>query len=449
MQSTSSSSLAKQIWKASVRSVRSPSIWETYSKQVVSQVPFLGPRDIATVIHSFARVKFRDDKLLGSLVPSILKNMDEFSVRELVDILSSFRKLEYSRLDCLDLMVNQLVLKANEWNEMDCALIANGMGYFRVFDRSIWRCIEKIITVKKRGGDLDFCSLGIGLIVGALAKLDMRNERILKRLSRALVQNQTSRPQLMKQESFAVILHGFYKLDWTEDYMLNQFLEDQISALLEENESVDFFDNQSICMILHALFCYRLADQRTSLTPQQSEILTLGVSKLAGQEQWDPSPDQRKRLEDLVTLYETETRELKKKLIITRKDVKKKISIKLPRWEYEVLRILKDKMQVPVKRKNRKVGGRTDMVIISPHDDSKVVVILCLGPFQYYADSTKRTSCSKLLRLTLEAGKNNVIEIPFFIWNELKTDQDKIMYLYSLGRRALAGGDTYSNCLTS
>lgn len=442
MQSTSSS-LAKQIWKASVRSVRSPSIWETYSKQVVSQVPLLGPRDIATVVHSFARVKFRDDKLLGSIVPSILKNMDEFSVRELVDILSSFRKLEYSRLDCLDLMVNQLVLKANEWNEMDCALIANGMGFFRVFDRSIWRCIEKVITVKTKN-NFNICSLGVGLIVGALAKLDMRNQRILKRLSRALVENKTS-PQVMKQESFAVILHGFYKLDWTEDFMLNQFLEDQITtALLEDNDPLvfNFFDNQSICMILHALFCYRLAEQRTSLTPQQTKILTLGVSKLAGQSEWFPNPDQRKRLLDLVTLYETETKVFKKMI-----KEKEKNSIKLPRWEYEVLRILKDKMQVPVKRKSQ-MGGRTELVVVNPQDDSRVV-ILCLGPFQYYADSTKRTSCSKLLRLTLEARKNNVIEIPFFIWNELKTDQDKIMYLYSLGRRALVGEDTYSNHLTS
>jgi hypothetical protein len=252
----------------------------------------------------------------------------------------------------------------------------------------------------------------------------------------------------MKQESFAVILHGFYKLDWTEDFMLNQFLEDQITtALLEDNDSLvfNFFDNQSICMILHALFCYRLAEQRTSLTPQQIKILTLGVSKLAGQSEWFPNPDQRKRLLDLVTLYERETKEFKK-MIVNRKEEEKN-SIKLPRWEYEVLRILKDKMQVPVKRKSQ-IGGRTELVVVNPQDDSRVV-ILCLGPFQYYADSTKRTSCSKLLRLTLEARKNNVIEIPFFIWNELKTDQDKIMYLYSLGRRALVGEDTYSNHLTS
>lgn len=426
--SSPTTSLTKTIWKASVRSIRVQSTWESFSKQVISQLPLLDSRDIATVIHSFARVKFKDEKLLGSIIPSILRNLNDFSVREIVSILSAFRKLEYSRLDCMDLLVNQLVIQSNEWNEIDCALIANALGYFRVFDKDIWKCIQNHIL--KRNEDLS--PLGIGLIVGALAKLDMRNERLLRKLSRTLV---NSVGGVMKQESFAIIVHGFYKLDWTEDFILNEFLECQMENFLQLEA---FFDKQSLCMILHALFCYRVPNEAKPLTEQQNRILVSGIESLLKEDAWKPDTDQLKRLNDLVLLYNDSNRIVsdlgrfiaKNRLSESKRSEEKK-TLKLPRWEYEVFRILKEKMQVPVRR--NKKDKRVDLIV--PRDGEKDVVVLCLGPFQFYADSTKRTASSKSLQRILEAQGRKVMEIPFFIWNELKSDEDKVMYVYSLGRR--------------
>jgi hypothetical protein len=424
--------LAKEIWKASVRSVRHPQTWSNYAKQVVAQAPLLVPRDVATVVHSFARVKFKDEKTLTAIIPLILRNMDEFSAREIVHILSAFRKLEYARLDCLDLIVNQLVIKSKDWNEIDCALIANALGYFRIFEKSVWKCVESHLSKNRE----KFAPLGIGLIVGALAKLDSRNERLLRNLSRALTD--TNGAGVMKQESFAIIMHGFYKLRWDEDFLLNQFFDSQLEIIFSEQD--EFFDHQSLCMILHALFCYRLAGKQLSV--DHTRLLRNGISKLLGNKEWNPNVDQLKRLGDICSLY-TNAQEVSEEILLLKKFSgrgkhvicdKKKRSVKLPRWEYEIFRILKDKMQVPVKRRLR--DKRTDIWIPPREEGGKDVVVLCLGPFQYYADSTKRTASSKLLRLTLEADGAQVMEIPFFIWNELKTDEDKIMYLYSLGRRA-------------
>jgi hypothetical protein len=80
-------------------------------------------------------------------------------------------------------------------------------------------------------------------------------------------------------------------------------------------------------------------------------------------------------------------------------------------------------------------NGRTD-IFIKPAAGGEEVCVLCLGPFQYYANSTKRTATSLLNR---ELVNRKSIEIPFFIWNELKTDQDKLMILYTQGRRVETG----------
>ena len=210
---TPTSELAKQIWKSSIRGVRISSVWSNYSNQVIAQTPYLTPRDVSVIIHSFARIKYKDEKLLiRTILPSVLKYMDEFSVRELVSILAAFRKLEYTRLDCLDLIINQLVMKFPEWTAIDTPLIANSISWFRIFDQSIWRCIEKF-CLKNRN---ELSPLGISLIVGSLGRLDMRNEKLLTVLSRQFIKGGNGNDKsddIMKQESLSVLVNGFAKLD--------------------------------------------------------------------------------------------------------------------------------------------------------------------------------------------------------------------------------------------
>ena len=427
-----SSLLAKQIWKASMRSVRVDSLWNDFGKRVSAQLPLLAPRDVATIVHSFARIKWRDDKLLSSISPSILKHIDTFTVREIVHILSAFRKLEYTKLDCIDLLLNQLVLQSSDWNAVDVALIANSLGWFRIFDDHVWRSIEKYI-VRNSG---EFSPLGASLVIGALSKLDIRNERILRRLGNQLVSGQAG--GVFKQESFAILLHGFYKLKWDKDFNLNLFFEHQLRDILQSGD--EYFDMQSLCMILHSLFCYRLLSESV-LTDIQSKILKSGVSQVLNKSKVAKlSVDQYKRLDELCFIGRKwdipELTVLRKEVLRNLdKDYSKTRGHKLPRWEYEVYRILKDKMHASVSKRVR--NGRTD-IFVKPSAGGEEVCVLCLGPFQYYANSTKRTATSFLNR---ELVNRKCIEIPFFIWNELKTDQDKLMFLYSQGRRVEKFGE--------
>ena len=121
------------------------------------------------------------------------------------------------------------------------------------------------------------------------------------------------------------------------------------------------------------------------------------------------------------------------------------MSIKLPRWEFELFRILKDKVGAAVYRRNDE-EGRTHILVRPAKglENRTEVCVLCLGPFQYYANSTKRTAASELAEHTLRLRGKQVMPVPFFIWNELKTDQDKLMYLFSKGRE-VAGGHPMSS----
>ena len=423
------SPLTKSIWKASVRSVRVESVWDTFSKQVVAQAPFLTPREVATIVHSFARVKYRDDRTLTAITPSILKHLDAFSVREIVHIMSAFRKLEYAKLDCIDLLINQLVLKFSEWNEVDCALIANAVGWFRIFDESLWKHIGKF-SMKH-----EFEPLGLSLILGAMAKLDRRHEPVLRRFARQLLEVPPSSGAVFKQESFAILVHAFYKLGWTKNYRLNMFFEDQARLLLGHEK---FFDFQSLTLVLHAMFGYRVREIGSELTESQSELLDRGLEAvIEATADHKMSLDQYRRLRTLVKISTnwcdlsdtTRDRIAEVKRILKKQTFPDKRGHKLPRWEYEVYRILKDKMQVPVVKRVR--DGRTD-IFVKPHGGGEEVCVLCLGPFQYYAGSTKRTTSSILNQHLV--GKRS-LEIPYFVWNELKTDQDKVAFLYTLGRR--------------
>jgi hypothetical protein len=464
--SPESSQLAKDIWKSSIRGIRVADTWSGYSKQVVSNLPYLRPRDVSVIMHAFARIKYKDDKLLTSLIPTIVKHVCEFSVRELVSILSAFRKLEFNNPTCIDLISNQLVILSSQWTVIDLPLIANSVSYFGNFDEKLLKKIEN--KTLKMAHDLS--PLGIALLVSSLARLDLRNERMLGVLARALVNPREgdSSSTAMKQESFAIIINGFAKLDWNPRGLF-EYIESELCQILEmTSDGARFFDNQSIVLILHAFFAYRyrcieqpLSDKNIFIFNQLVHRLCLAIDN----GEWKPSIDQIDKLSAVVSVLgdpqgtcEDSLHALKKIIRTSRRangrwrgmKTTKIGTPKLPRWEYEVLRILRDKMGVKVKRRTNDFG-RVDIVFRSRESTNPLVIVNCLGPYQYYTNSTKRTAASYLNRFLISRKENACMfmEIPFYIWNELKTDQDKIMYLMSLGRSIANEGEDVTEELTS
>merc|ERR1719150_424174 len=65
-------------------------------------------------------------------------------------------------------------------------------------------------------------------------------------------------------------------------------------------------------------------------------------------------------------------------------------------------------------------------------------VVMTVGPYSYYTSSTHRTAYSKLHQRLLEMEGYSCMVVPYYEWSELKTEEDKMVYLWSLGRRAAA-----------
>jgi hypothetical protein len=417
------------------------SVWTQYSKQVTAHSAFLTPRDVATIIHAYARIKFKDEKLLVGILPVVVKHMNEFSVRELVAILGAFRKLEVStqKIDCIHLIVSQLVLKKTQWTVLDTPLIANAISWFRMDDFAVWKSVERM-TLRDIS---EMAPLGHSLTVGALARMDIRNERMLRAIATQFMQGDAK--NIMKQESLAVLINGFAKLDWNQNGLF-EYIENELGELLQgECDPSAFFDSQSACLILHALVALRFehVDLESSQTVQIVSRLVQQLHNSLEASSWKPSSDQLEKLSAVKTVLKgrdfsspTVFRNLS---LILREHPKKHFrKPKLPRWEYEVFRIMKTKMMADVRKEYH--GGRVDVVLKNRKTlkSCPLVIVSCLGPFQHYANSTKRTAVSRLNCELLRIEKAaKFIEIPYYIWNELKTDQDKIMYLMSKGREVL------------
>jgi len=77
-----------------------------------------------------------------------------------------------------------------------------------------------------------------------------------------------------------------------------------------------------------------------------------------------------------------------------------------------------------------------DDQILDIYLPSSNAVVYAAGPFAHYINSTNRTAYSKLHQRLLEADGYTCLVVPYYEWSELKTEEDKMVYLWSLGRRA-------------
>jgi hypothetical protein len=394
---------------------------------VLTASAYLSPRDVSVILHSFARIRYRDDKMLSTVVPVILKHLDSFSNRELTTILNSFKKLEFNKIHFLDLIVNQLMLNYPDWNEIDVPLMVNSLSYFKIFHEEFWRLISKFVN--KNSNCLN--SLGISLIIGGISRLDLRNEKILAPITRKILTDRLP----FSHETLSVTVNGFCKLAWTPPHLMEYF-ESTVSTLLTTPEY--HFDGQSLVTLLHALFCYRPVAE---LTETHFGIIANSIGRLELLEGWKPNSDQIEKIKTIQKILKMGEilKFIPKQTQLKPRGAEKKR--RMPRWEYEVYRIIRDSMKLNVIRKNFKFR---DYLHIFIKNQNYETLILCFGPFHYYSNSIRRTAPSLLLQRLYEIEHPNlkIIEIPFYVWNELKTDEDKLLFLYSKGRQALREPDS-------
>ncbi|KAF4700359.1 hypothetical protein FOZ63_012377 [Perkinsus olseni] len=410
----------------------------------------MGHRELTTCLLGFAKIRYRDPKLLQSISPAILKSISEFDTLELALLLGAYRRLEYRRIDQIELLMNE--------------------------------------NPQLRWSSEPFL---VGLVLHGMAKVDLRHSGSLKTLSRAFTHHCRRYAELQRQETLAVGLNALARLDWRSRKM-RLYAEQAVAARLRralqldnavdrtKGRDNDTFDMQSLSLLVQSLVS--LADELppTSLLMDLFSLAstsTMGVMARrlhtkVGSNQVPAGQLAQLRVfknacqilkycrpnavEEMFqdSVFGEDIRQFFEAALANTKAPTRRIR---PRWANEIYWLLKDHMKVRVK--SRSLVDNECMDILMHADPRGVepgetmmdedtpgrakkhkrrryeVVVECLGPYAFYADSTRRTSVSKLHQRLLELQGYVVMAIPYYEWRELKSLDDKLLYLYSLGRK--------------
>ncbi|KAF4656015.1 hypothetical protein FOL46_008023 [Perkinsus olseni] len=325
-----------------------------------------------------------------------------------------------------------------------------------------------------------------------MAKVDLRHSGSLKILSRAFTHHCRRYAELQRQETLAVGLNALARLDWRSRKMrlyAEQAVATRLRRALQLDNALDrtkgrdndTFDMQSLSLLAQSLVS--LADELPSTSVLRdlfslASTSTMGVmgrrlhTKEVGSNQVPAGQLAQLRVfknacqilkycrpnavEEMFNDAEfgEDIRQFFEAALANTKAPTRRIR---PRWANEIYWLLKDHMKVRVKSRSlvdnecmdilmhadpRGVEpGETTMEEDTPGRAKKhkrrryEVVVECLGPYAFYADSTRRTSVSKLHQRLLELQGYVVMAIPYYEWRELKSLDDKLLYLYSLGRK--------------
>ncbi|CAD7923645.1 unnamed protein product [Amoebophrya sp. A120] len=104
------------------------------------------------------------------------------------------------------------------------------------------------------------------------------------------------------------------------------------------------------------------------------------------------------------------------------------------RWKREVFDIVEKELRIECEKQSLVYPDHEDAVVLP----ERKTVIHCVGVYGYYSDTTERTALSKLHSYLLEIQGYSVMHIPYYEWSELKTTEDKVLYLVSKGRQIAA-----------
>ncbi|KAF4665673.1 hypothetical protein FOL47_004475 [Perkinsus chesapeaki] len=418
----------------------------------------MGHRELTTCLLGFAKIRYRDPKLLQSISPAILRNISEFDTLELALLLGAYRRLEYRRIDQIELLMNE--------------------------------------NPQLRWGSEPFL---VGLVLHGMAKVDLRHSGSLKILSRAFTRHCRRYADVQRQETLAVGLNSLARLDWRSRKM-RMYAEEAVATRLRrslELEDVnartkgrenDTFDMQSLSLLAQSMIS--LADELPSTSAVLKDLFSLASKSSMGimarklhNKEVNSNQVPAGQLAQLRVfknacqilkyskpgvveeMYNDDTfgndiRAFFGAVMANSKSPTRRIR---PRWANEIYWLLKDHMKVGVKSRSLVDNECMDILMHAdprgvepaemsrPDDDDGMmnkkksnkkekqhkqeVVVECLGPYAFYADSTRRTSVSKLHQRLLELQGYVVMAIPYYEWRELKSLDDKLLYLYSLGRK--------------
>mmetsp|Transcript_27415 Transcript_27415/g.64521 ORF Transcript_27415/g.64521 Transcript_27415/m.64521 type:complete len:569 (+) Transcript_27415:70-1776(+) len=424
--------LARKMWNCAKRGVRSEEVWAKFSQRVLMTGAFVGAGDVTMMFFAFARIKYRDKKALDTISPFILRHINDFTVMELALLLNAHKKLEYERIDSLQLLLTALCGRPDEWSSRVVALAANAVAYFYIYEPRFWKLVTRILpTIVWKMNPLE-----ISNVVSAMARVDRRETNILLLIARMC--RRCAERNLFSQETLATTMNAFAKLDFNH-HKLSKAFEDAAIVKLDHALSlgpdyrksslrgVDVFDVQALVLILHTLVC---------LVGTSDDVIV----KLLTLVSWscdEVSNYQCRVLKNTCHVLRRQHRDLVKQLspeikqaMYVFEHTQLKLATFESRWSRDLRQTLR-KMDIVVELK-----ALVDDQVLDIWLPTSKAAVVAIGPYAYYAGTTHRTAYSKLHQRLLEMEGHTCMVVPYYEWSELKTEEDKMVFLWSLGRRA-------------
>lgn len=428
------SELARRMWRLARAGNRDERVWARYSQRVLTSSAMIGAMDVVLIFQAFARIKYRNKKVLDALTPFLLRHVDEFSLQDLALLLNAHKKLEFERVDNIRLLLGALCAKHEDWLGRTIALAANAVAFFYVYEPRFWKMVghslHKLVWTMN--------PLELSNLVSAMARVDRRDGRALVLIARMC--RRCAARHLFSQETLAVTMNAFAKLDFNHVKLAKVFEDaavvkiDQALALGPDYRKsslwgVDVFDVQALVMVTHSLVC--LVGTSDEVIEKLLTLVTWSSKEVGNY--------QRRALKTTCLVLRRQHREL---LARVRPEVRDALYIfeKAPvkvaafesRWCAEVRRTL---VKMGIKAEAKSIVDDQMFDIYLPASKAAVYPI---GPYGHYANTTHRTALSKLHQRLLEMEGYTCLTVPYYEWSELKTEEDKMVYLWSLGRRAAA-----------
>ncbi|CAE7705677.1 ppsA [Symbiodinium sp. CCMP2592] len=429
--------LAKKMWSCARRGVRSEEVWARFAQRVLMTGTLIGATDISLMFRAFARIKYRDARALDTLSPFILRHIDSFNTEELVLLLLAHKKLEYERTDNLHLLLNVLCQRKEEWTGKDVALISNAVAHFYIYRPRFWRLAA--MSLNRLVWTMN--PLELTILVSAMARVDRRDEQALIVIAKMC--RRCAQRHLFSQETLATAMNAFAKLDFNNVKLAKAFEDAAVKKLDRALElgpqyrrsgslrDQDVFDLQALVLLFRTLVA--LVGTSDDVAAKLLTLLAWSKDELGDYQRrvLKPTSVAFRRLHP--ALFKSLSMECRDALH-TFETTQVKITTFESRWMREVRGTLR-KMDVSVELK----PIIDDQVLDIWLPVSKAVVC-AVGPYGYYAGTTERTAYSKLHQRTLEMEGYVCMTVPYFEWADLKTEEDKMVYLWSLGRKSAGTG---------
>merc|ERR1719362_838970 len=341
-------------------------------------------------------------------------------------------------MDNIQLLLTSICGRRPEWTGRVVALTANAVAYFYVYEPRFWRLVNGAFPKVA----FTMNPLELSNLVSAMARVDRREQRTLLLLAKLCARG--AQRNLFSQETLATTMNSFAKLDFHHPKLSTDFQEAaviRIDRALELGpdyrkshlKGVDVFDLQALVLVLHTLVCHVGTSDDVV-----HKLLTL-IAWSAG----EVSSYQRRMLKICCQVARVQHRNAfrgfspdVKQAVHSFEHAEADVRPFESRWSRELRQTLQ-KMNIEVELKSM-----VDDQVLDIWLPTSQAAVCALGPYSYYTSTTQRTAYSKLHQRLLEMKGYTCMAVPYYEWGELRTEEDKMVYLWSLGRRAAANKAT-------